>query len=96
MDRGAWWAIVHRVAKSQTRLKLLSTAPKIYSFKIMSTSTSGLYFIAIRVVFLEVLQISQISHISVLIYYLITLSNLISNFIPLTSLCLIILPMMLR
>ena len=24
--RGAWWAIVHRVAKSQTRLKQLSTA----------------------------------------------------------------------
>ena len=24
MDRGAWWAIVHGVAKSQTRLKLLS------------------------------------------------------------------------
>ena len=21
MDRGAWWAIVHRVTKSQTRLK---------------------------------------------------------------------------
>ena len=25
MDRGAWWARVQRVAKSQTRLKLLST-----------------------------------------------------------------------
>ena len=25
IDRGAWWAIVHRVAKSQTRLKQLST-----------------------------------------------------------------------
>ena len=24
MDRGAWWATVHRVAKSQTRLKRLS------------------------------------------------------------------------
>ena len=24
MDRGAWWAEVHRVAKSQTRLKRLS------------------------------------------------------------------------
>ena len=24
MDRGAWWAIVHSVAKSQTRLKWLS------------------------------------------------------------------------
>ena len=25
MDRGAWWATVHRVSKSQTRLKRLST-----------------------------------------------------------------------
>ena len=24
MDRGAWWAAVHRVAQSRTRLKLLS------------------------------------------------------------------------
>ena len=24
MDRGAWWATVHRVAKTQTRLKQLS------------------------------------------------------------------------
>ena len=27
MDRGAWWATVHRVAKSWTRLKQLSTHP---------------------------------------------------------------------
>ena len=26
MDRGAWWATVPKVAKSQTRLKQLSTA----------------------------------------------------------------------
>ena len=25
MDRGVWWAMVHRVTKSQTRLKRLST-----------------------------------------------------------------------
>ena len=25
MDRGAWWATVHRAVKSQTRLKRLST-----------------------------------------------------------------------
>ena len=25
MDRGVWWATVHRVAKSRTRLKQLST-----------------------------------------------------------------------
>ena len=29
MDRGDWWAIVHGVAKSQTRLKQLSTQPLI-------------------------------------------------------------------
>ena len=26
MNRGAWWATVHRVAQSQTRLKQLNTA----------------------------------------------------------------------
>ena len=30
LDRGAWWAIGHRIAKSQARLKQLSThAPYI-------------------------------------------------------------------
>ena len=29
MDRGAWWAIVHRVTKSQTRLEWLSTYASI-------------------------------------------------------------------
>ena len=28
MDRGAWWVTVHRVAKSWTRLKQVSTAQK--------------------------------------------------------------------
>ena len=28
MDRGAWWTTVHRAAKSQTRLKGLSTHPE--------------------------------------------------------------------
>ena len=28
MDRGAWWAIVHRVSKSRTQLKWLSTHTK--------------------------------------------------------------------
>ena len=28
IDRGAWWATVHGVAKSQTRLKRLSTAQR--------------------------------------------------------------------
>ena len=30
MDRGVWQAIVHRVAKSQTRLKQLSTHAILY------------------------------------------------------------------
>ena len=31
MDRGAWWATVHRVARSQTRLKQLSTHACVHS-----------------------------------------------------------------
>ena len=30
MDRGAWWAMIHRVAESQRRLKQLSTARPEY------------------------------------------------------------------
>ena len=29
MDRGAWWALVHRIAKSRTRLKQLGTHARI-------------------------------------------------------------------
>jgi len=32
MDRGSWWATVHRVAKSQTRLKQLSMHTCIFDF----------------------------------------------------------------
>ena len=38
MDRGAWWGIVHRVAKSWTRLKQLSMHAYIYC----SNDTSSL------------------------------------------------------
>ena len=31
MDRGAWWAMAHRVSKSQTWLKWLSTHYKLYA-----------------------------------------------------------------
>ena len=31
MDRGAWWATVHRIAKSQTQLKWLSTVCDNYN-----------------------------------------------------------------
>ena len=38
MDRGAWWATVHRVAKSQTQLKQLSTDDFIVTvFKFLFT-----------------------------------------------------------
>ena len=40
MDRGAWWATVHRVAKSRTRLQRLSKHPCIPSIKKIFT-TSG-------------------------------------------------------
>ena len=32
MDRGAWWAIVHRVTKNWTQLKLLHTIPYDHAF----------------------------------------------------------------
>ena len=57
MDRGAWWAIVHRAVQSQAQLKLLNThalvyEPHIYSsFLLLSpllhllqpTNTTGVY-----------------------------------------------------
>ena len=33
MDRGAWWAIVHRVAKSQRQLKQLNMHACIHTYK---------------------------------------------------------------
>ena len=33
MDRGAWWATVHSVAKSQSQLKQLSTHGEIYHLR---------------------------------------------------------------
>ena len=40
MERGAWWATVHRVAQSQTHLKRLSTA-----WHMMSIITSTVSYI---------------------------------------------------
>ena len=40
MDRGAWWAIVHRITKSLTRLKRLGMHHSVY----MSISISGFIF----------------------------------------------------
>ena len=57
MDRGAWWATVHRVAKSQTQLKRLSTYaqyvyfnPKllVYCFPHLSLlAATSLFFISV-------------------------------------------------
>ena len=34
MDRGSWWAIVHRVTKSRTQLKQLSTHMHVCSYSL--------------------------------------------------------------
>ena len=39
MDRGAWWATIHRVAKSWTRLKLLSTQHSHVSQRVILGNT---------------------------------------------------------
>ena len=41
MDREAWWAIVHGVAKSQTQLKQLSMHACIYKYIICKISTQA-------------------------------------------------------
>ena len=38
MDRGAWWAMVHRVTKSQTKLKQLSMHTHIHIYITQSLS----------------------------------------------------------
>ena len=39
MDRGAWWGIVHRVTKSQTRLKWLSSSNTIiYTLRLFTVT----------------------------------------------------------
>ena len=42
MDRGAWWATVHSVAKSQTRLKQLSTHARTLTFNIKSKKATSI------------------------------------------------------
>src|SRR5574337_707822 len=40
MDRGAWWAAVHGVAKSQTRLRAFTFTFHFYALKEMTTHSS--------------------------------------------------------
>ena len=41
MDRGAWWVMVHRAAKSRTRLKRLSTQHKTFTSSQWAVEGSG-------------------------------------------------------
>ena len=41
MDRGAWWATVHRVAKSRTQLKLLACITCVGLIRMCSFSNQG-------------------------------------------------------
>ena len=63
MDRGTWWAMVHRVPKSQTRLKRLSTHTRIMW----------------SIPFIELISTSIISHIYFLIFIRIFKFSLIYN-----------------
>ena len=47
MDRGAWWATVHRVAKSWTWLKWLSTANSTLSYPLVRTNSSVIHSCAL-------------------------------------------------
>ena len=47
MDRRAWWATVHRVAKSGTRLKQLSMHPRQTTLDYISLCTQSSYKIQI-------------------------------------------------
>ena len=54
MARGAWWAIVHGAAKSQTRLKQLSTHARIHTHTYTHTHThththTGFFFQGVSV-----------------------------------------------
>ena len=44
MDRGAWWPTIHRVTKSQTQLKWLSTHSTVIKSPFASASLRGLPF----------------------------------------------------
>ena len=44
MDRGAWWATVHEVAKSWTQLKRLNTHSKILSKEAAIHVYNGILF----------------------------------------------------
>ena len=41
MDRGAWWAAVHRIAQSQTWLKRMATLSSILAWRIPGTEEHG-------------------------------------------------------
>ena len=64
LDRGAWWAAVHRVAKSQTELKQLSTHTCIHVYSLLSVYVHrierdslviSLFYFTILLIFLKFL-----------------------------------------
>ena len=48
MDRGAWWAAVHGVAKSRTRLSNFNLKPSLRSGRFGGRERVGLYVAALK------------------------------------------------
>ena len=79
MDRGAWWATVHRVAKSQTQVKWLSThAPTVIKFFSHSDQQPWGWS---RKTFMRLLPLSPLlpSHYPALLYLTFLMSEHIST-----------------
>ena len=82
MDRGVWWAAVHEVAQSRTRLKQVSSSSGcsyililqfLFLYKMMSVMNRSFYFLLNNVTYIKasmfVPQLISVSHlISVFIY----------------------------
>ena len=47
-DRGSWWSMVHRVAKSQTQLKQLNTHTHTHMWDLRSPTRDGTHIPCIR------------------------------------------------
>ena len=64
MDRGAWWATVHRVAQNQTRLKRLSTHSP-FTFKVMSSLCGPItiFFIVLGLFFIGLFFLLCLGHL---------------------------------
>ena len=56
MDRGAWRAIVHRIAQSQTQLKRLSMHTHMLNYKMRPTVEHGDYSSPHFIVYLKIAE----------------------------------------